>query len=170
MLRVLLVTVTCTLAGGCLNLGTNVVEVPLSKNTDFGSANASNTIDPSIKVSSPLKHPVLAAAAFPSHDLEGGCKRSDLSVDETRTKDCLRLESEAKLKLTQEWKSHSLAERQDCAAGLAGESYVEVMTCLEIKDWAKQPDQIGGVTGNAVSPLASKMSQPDPEKAAVVSH
>jgi hypothetical protein len=169
MFRVLLVMATCTLAGGCLNLGKNFVDVPQSSNADVGANHVSN-IDPSVGAYPAPKRVVSASVPLQSRDVERGCKRADLAIDGVQAKDCVRQELEAKDKLAAEWKSHSVAERQDCASGPTGDSYIEVLTCLEMKDWAKRPEEIGGVTGSAVSPLASKMNQPDSEKAAVDSH
>jgi hypothetical protein len=169
MFRVLLVIATCTLAGGCLNFAKNFLDVPQSGNADVGAEHVSN-IDPSVGAYPAPKRVVPSSVSLQSRDVEKGCKRADLAIDGVQAKDCVRQELEAKDKLAAEWKSHSVAERQDCASGPAGDSYIEVLTCLEMKDWAKRPEEIGGVTGNAVSPLASKISQPDAEKAAADSH
>src|SRR5262245_45973292 len=82
------------------------------------------------------------AAEVPSIDVSGTCKplSSDVQLDTDR---CLKSEQEAKAQLAKEWDHFSSADRALCTqtATMGGAaSYVELITCLELKrDLAKLP-------------------------------
>ena len=82
------------------------------------------------------------AAGVPSIDVSGTCKplSSDVQLDTDR---CLKSEQEARAQLVKEWDKFSTADRALCTqtATMGGAaSYVELITCLEMKrDVAKLP-------------------------------
>jgi len=88
----------------------------------------------------PLLLIAVMASTVPSYDIKKGCKaESVLSQENSASEGCVNDEREAKEKLTKEWGSYSAAARQDCTAGQSGNlnSYVELMTCFEMRDWKK---------------------------------
>jgi len=82
------------------------------------------------------------AAEVPSIDVSRTCKplSSDIQLDTDR---CLKSEQEARAQLAREWDKFSSADRALCTqtATMGGTaSYVELITCLEMKrDVAKLP-------------------------------
>jgi hypothetical protein len=62
--------------------------------------------------------------------------------------------------------SQSKAHRAECASdGRDSWSYLEVMTCLQMLDWRKHPDSIGGVTGAGATHARNEAQPPLPLKA-----
>jgi hypothetical protein len=78
------------------------------------------------------------ASSVPTMDVAGICRgeRSGVPADqqESAYQSCLRDEQAARDKLTTEWTQYPVAARTTCAAlGRQIFSYVEVLTCIEIK-------------------------------------
>jgi hypothetical protein len=62
--------------------------------------------------------------------------------------------------VTEEWKSYPVTARAECSG--EGASYVELLTCFQVKDWMKHPDQIGGVTGTSSLQAKRRGDQVEP--------
>ena len=97
-----------------------------------------------------LSHPVAAADAPPTLDVEATCKsaiEAQASVSDNATVDgCLRSEREAKAEATRRWSDYTPAAKTQCekqfqAGGFP--SYVEMVTCLELAS-GTVPTQPGG--------------------------
>ena len=78
------------------------------------------------------------ANAIPTMDIASICRgeRSGVPADQQESvyQSCLRDEAAARDRLTKEWAQYPVAARTTCAAlGREVLSYVEVLTCIEIK-------------------------------------
>ncbi len=160
-LKALFILAAGVLLSGCLtaNLGTG------------GSVKLADSVNPpergGTSAPKPATHaktdrPIFEAAAAPSYNVEKGCKAAAVLADDGGYDSCLKLELDAKHKLAGDWKSYSFAARQECLPYRVenfSESYVELMTCLEMKDSAKNPESVGALTGKGASP-AVKHSGP----------
>jgi hypothetical protein len=84
-----------------------------------------------------------AQSSVPTLNLSATCKpldRNDFSM-QIDTDRCLKSEHEARQKLAGEWTQHSAADRSLCTqtARMAGfESYVQLLTCLELTQDARK--------------------------------
>ena len=86
----------------------------------------------------PLLLLIALTNAVPTMDLASICRgeRSGVPADQQESvyQGCLRDEGAARDKLTKEWAQYPVAARTTCAAlGREVLSYVEVLTCIEIK-------------------------------------
>lgn len=83
-----------------------------------------------------------AQSSVPTLNLGMTCRaldRSDFSI-QIDTERCLKTEHEARQKLADEWIKHSAADRNLCTqtARMGGiESYVQLLTCLELQQDAR---------------------------------
>ena len=83
---------------------------------------------------------VAQASGVPSLEFAQGCRNT--AAGNTATLDsCMRDEERARQKLTNEWGEFPHADRTECTAlakmGSVLESYVELITCLEMAKQAK---------------------------------
>lgn len=89
-----------------------------------------------------------AQSGVPALNLSGTCRaldRKDFSI-QIDTQRCLRSENEARAKLVEDWAKYSAADRSLCTrtARMGGvESYVQLLTCLEL-----QHDLAAGPSGH----------------------
>ena len=80
----------------------------------------------------------VAQSSVPALDLTATCRpldRSDWSI-RIDTQRCVKTENEARAKLVDDWAKYSAADRGLCTqtARMAGfESYVQLLTCLELR-------------------------------------
>jgi hypothetical protein len=86
----------------------------------------------------PLLFLIALTNAVPTMDLASICRgeRSGVPADQQESvyQGCLRDEGAARDKLTKEWAQYPIAVRATCGAlGRDVLSYVEVLTCIEIK-------------------------------------
>jgi hypothetical protein len=86
----------------------------------------------------PLLLLIALTNAVPTMDLASICRgeRSGVAADQQEGvyQGCLRDEAAARDRLTKEWAQYPVAARVTCAAlGREVLSYVEVLTCIEIK-------------------------------------
>jgi hypothetical protein len=61
--------------------------------------------------------------------------------------------------------NYPVAARAECSGG-EGASYVELLTCFQVKDWMKHPDQIGGVTGTGSAQAKGRVTKENRRRAA----
>lgn len=79
-----------------------------------------------------------AQSRVPQLDLTATCRaldKNDFSI-QIDTQRCLKTEDEARAKLVQDWSTYKAAERNLCTqtARMGGmESYVQLLTCLELE-------------------------------------
>jgi len=85
---------------------------------------------------------VAAQSSVPTLNLTMTCRaldKSDFSI-QIDTERCLKTEHEARQKLADDWAQHSAADRNLCTqtARMGGvESYVQLLTCLELQQDAR---------------------------------
>lgn len=83
--------------------------------------------------------PGLAAAAdqVPTYDVRPSCRGG--SDTQAALESCLRSEADARTQLVAKWSQYPAATRRSCVAETGGEmqSYVELLTCLQIADAVK---------------------------------
>ena len=90
------------------------------------------------------------ASMIPSYDVERICRSdTELSQDKTGFDGCVRDEKAAREKIAKEWATYPASAKEECLPDVIlsdglGESYVELMTCLEMQDWKKHLGNIGG--------------------------
>lgn len=91
-------------------------------------------------------HVVLAADTVPKFDVERTCRPAAAAgiLPGRDSSACQRDENDARSKLEQDWTQYTAAQRSQCA-GFVGldraQSYVELLTCLEIAKQAKELPQ-----------------------------
>ena len=93
------------------------------------------------------------ANTIPNYDVPRIC-RSDTQLGQDRASynGCVQDETTAKERLAKDWSTYPALAKEECVpdavlgSGL-GESYVELMTCLEMQDWKKHLGSIGGQVG-----------------------
>ncbi len=118
---------------------------------------------------------ILAAAistsSIPSLDISAGCKpRSSIEDQALDYKSCMRQEKDTKQKLVKEWGSYPAAARRQSVSDRSSlvNSYVELLTCIEMQSWKNQPAMNtsgGGVgAGGAKTGGAVGGSPPLPEQ------
>jgi hypothetical protein len=96
-------------------------------------------VDQSVSLAmAPFLLVIALTGSVPTMDLARICKGERLGVSadqqESAYQSCLRDEQAARDKLTTEWAKFPVAARTTCAAlGREVFSYVEVLTCIEIK-------------------------------------
>lgn len=156
LLKALFVLAAGALLSGCLtpNLAANG-----SVKLAAAPPERAGTSAPKPAVRAKADRVISEAAAAPSYNVEKGCKAAAVLADDGGYDSCLKLELDAKHKVADDWKSYSFAARQECLPYRVenfSESYVELMTCLEMKDGAKHPEAVGAVTGKGVSPAARR--------------
>jgi len=98
---------------------------------------------------------ILAAQDVPQFNVEPSCRSAADAIirQNGRTdKACLRDEQQARDKLKQEWSTFSSADQARClrlSNSGGGPSYVELLTCLELANAAKQlppEDRMNGLS------------------------
>jgi len=156
LLKALFALAAGAILSGCLtaNLVTSG-NVKLAETANLPEKVGTST--PRLALHTKAKSPVSAAAAAPAYNVEKGCKAAAVLADDGGYDSCLKLELDAKRKVADDWKSYSVAARQECLPYHVenfSESYVELMTCLEMKDGAKHPETVGAATGIGASPTA----------------
>jgi hypothetical protein len=160
MVKIILIIAACMTLGGCFGLPGPVAAlsggVPASSEgtgVDYGGTK------PSAGLKETPRRTVAVAKAVPSLRVDGGCKTAAALADSAGYENCISQEQVAKEQLTRDWEGYSVAERQECVPGQSdglSQSYVEMMTCLEVQEWAKHPESIGGVTGKTPSPNTNR--------------
>jgi hypothetical protein len=93
----------------------------------------------------------LRAQDVPSINVAPGCRAAaDTNIAERQTyESCMRSEREARDALVEQWNNFAAADRASCyrltTLGTPG-TYTELLTCLEMKQAARQiPDELGTV-------------------------
>jgi hypothetical protein len=84
----------------------------------------------------------VSTAALPNLDIAAGCKPEAQIEDQmTDRKACMDDEQATKEKLVKEWPTYSFAARNTCASDRASlvNSYVELLTCIEMQTWKADP-------------------------------
>jgi hypothetical protein len=88
------------------------------------------------------------AAALPNFDLSKTCEATRLAeVGIANVDGCIQSEQASKERILKDWNKHSAAEKRNCISSTdkeSGVSYVEIETCLEMEDWKKEPNDVGG--------------------------
>jgi hypothetical protein len=149
--RFLLLAAVCALMSGCLaapnaGMSSDSIGTGASAGVDAGAKDVARNFGGQPKTT----RPVSLASAIPAYAVEMGCKATSNLSGSGGYKDCVEQELAAKDKLNSQWKGYSIAARQECTPRLSDDplgSYVELLTCFEIRDWAAHPES-GGVTGN----------------------
>jgi hypothetical protein len=147
MVRVLFATATCIFLSGCFAVP-NGPDVSITQEPVL-SADASMTdADAGIGAGPNSDRPNASKTTVSRSSVEKSCKRGSTAFIGDRYADCVKQEMEAKQQLAQ-LKKYSVADRQACASE---DSYVEQLTCLQVKDWLKHPDE--------TTETAAKVDQP----------
>lgn len=168
MFKILFATAMCIFISGCLAVpsGPDLSSSQLPTPSTSASLAAGSGGDSSVAQHSDRPDDVMSVVSHPS--VEKSCKSGSAAIDGDRYADCVKQEMDAKRQIAQS-KSYSSADRQACASG---DSYVEQLTCLQMKDWLKHPEDSGdgkktaaakanqALTGTAKSPSASGATQP----------
>lgn len=149
MRRFLFVVGASTLLSGCLGVlgGAPYGAAPTS--IDLAAVEASPNPDFDAAKPTPRLRQNSTFGSVPRYDVDKGCKKG-VTGDED-PKFCVEQELSAKNKLARQWRSYPTSARAECLAGQSqdsSQSYVEVMTCLEMKDWRAHPESVGGITGH----------------------
>jgi hypothetical protein len=150
MVRILLASVTSIFVTGCLagidapNLSANP---PPALSTDANVADASSDAGPP---QDSKRDP--ATSSVSRSNVEKSCRSGSAAFIGDRYGDCVKQEMEAKQQLAQS-KVYTVADRQACASE---DSYVEQLTCLQVKDWLRHPDETVDLKRTA----ATKADQP----------
>src|SRR5579863_341239 len=94
----------------------------------------------------PLLIVVAIAGALPTLDIPTGCQGAN-AAGATSYQGCLRDEQATKDKLTKSWDQYPAAARSECTSGKAADldnSYVELLTCIEMQTWKTDPGALSG--------------------------
>ncbi len=122
---------------------------------------------------------ILAAAvstsSLPSLDISAGCKPQSPAEDQVMDyKSCVQDEETTKQKLAKEWNAYPVAARQECVSDRPSliNSYVELLTCIEMQTWKNDPGALNSGSGPATGPRGLGGSPPLPGQmgGASVSH
>jgi hypothetical protein len=112
---------------------------------------------------------ILAAAVstspIPSLDISAGCKPQSPAEDQgVNYKSCVRDEQATKQKLTKEWGTYPVAAKRECVSDRSSlvNSYVELLTCIEMQTWKNDPNALNPSGGSAAGPGGLGGSPPSP--------
>jgi len=97
---------------------------------------------------------VVSSSSIPSLDIKAGCTpQSSMEDQDINYKSCVRDEQETKRKLEKEWGSYPVAARRECVSDRSSlvNSYVELLTCIEMQTWKNEPDTINSGNGRATA-------------------
>ncbi|HLW90321.1 MAG TPA: hypothetical protein VKS78_03340 [Roseiarcus sp.] len=91
------------------------------------------------------------AGALPTLDIPKGCQGANaMAADVNAYQSCLRDEQATKDKLAKGWDQYPAAARNECVSGKASDldnSYVELLTCIEMQTWKTDPGALSGDSG-----------------------
>jgi len=165
-MRLMVVVAGCLVLSGCLS-GTPLETGPVST-VGASLATSANEGGKDRRVSDGSKRSLSSTtvAALPNYKMENACKGATEIEGSRGYNDCIEEETAAKAKLASNWQSRSLTAREECASSQNGDlsqSYVEVMTCLQMKDWLKDSDSVGAVKGIGALAPAKHASLPGSE-------
>jgi hypothetical protein len=151
MVKILLIIAVCVTLAGCFGLSGPLAALNggITANSEENGVDHAGT-KPNAGLKELPPRAVAVAKAVPSLRVDGGCKTAAALADSAGYENCVQQEQVAKEQLTRDWEGYSVAERQECVPGQSdglSQSYVEMMTCFEVHEWAKHPESIGGVTG-----------------------
>jgi hypothetical protein len=162
MLKFLVVAVSGVVLSGCLSsypiTTAALVTHPRSEDHDSSKKVAMNG---DFAVHRDVKPAVSVVSAAPLYAVERSCKNGSSAIEGSSYANCMKQEEEAKHHIREEWNSYPVTARAECSGG-DGSSYVELLTCFQVKDWKKHPDQIGGVTGTGSLQAKGQSDQVEP--------
>jgi hypothetical protein len=98
---------------------------------------------------------VVSTSPIPSLDISAGCRpQSPMEDQDINYNSCMQDEEATKQKLAKEWGSYSGAARQECVSDRPSlvNSYVELLTCIEMQTWKNDPNTINPGNGPATGP------------------
>jgi hypothetical protein len=155
MFRILFAAAASIFLSGCLaGLGgpdTSTSQLPAA------SPEASLTDGSEAGAPQEFKRPDHAMSVVSRSSVEKSCKNGSAAFNGDGYTDCVKQEMEAKQQLAQS-KVFSVADRQTCASE---DSYVEQLTCLQVKDWLRHPEE----TADGKQSATAKASRPSSEAA-----
>jgi hypothetical protein len=157
MLRFLPIALSGVLLSGCLS--SHPLTISQQTNADEAGKRVATNGEAGVNIRRDPRPAGPVTGAVPLYVVAGSCKRGSAAIEGNSYESCIKQEDEAKRRLSAEWKSYPVAARAECSAS-DGASYVELLTCFEVKDWMKHPDQIGGVTGTTSSQQAREENNP----------
>jgi hypothetical protein len=108
-------------------------------------------------------------AQVPVLDIEATCraaKNYGMNDPKETYRNCLLDEKEARTQLGQKWSKFKLASRAGCIPPHPIQSYVEMLTCLEMDQNTLVPYQGGGAAVGAPSSYSHDSAQPRPAPSA----
>jgi hypothetical protein len=162
MLRSLLIAgLAGILISGCVSSYSRLNHaLTTTRQSDFGEAGKriATSSDAVVGMRRDIRPVTPVTAVVPTYAFERSCRSGSSVIEGKPYENCIKQEDEAKRHLGEEWKSYPVAARAECST-VDGASYVELLTCFEVKDWMRHPDKIGGVTG-APSEQAREESGP----------
>lgn len=102
----------------------------------------------------------LAINVFPTFDIEKACRIDTEAAQEDNGayQACVKDEEAAKTKISAQWSHYPNSSRITCSSEQTDEfdeSYVELMTCLEMQDWKTHLDDVGGGLATGGSAVGS---------------
>jgi hypothetical protein len=98
---------------------------------------------------------VVSTSSIPALDISTGCKpASPMEDQDINYKSCMQDEEATKQKLAKEWGSYPVAARQECVSDRSSlvDSYVELLTCIEMQTWKNDPNTMNPGNGPATGP------------------
>jgi hypothetical protein len=108
---------------------------------------------------------VVSTSSIPSLDISAGCKpASPMEDQDINYKSCMEDEEATKQKLTKEWGTYPVAARHECVSDRSSlvDSYVELLTCIEMQTWKNDPNTMNPGNGPATGPGGHGGSPPLP--------
>jgi len=107
----------------------------------------------------------VSAGSIPSLDISAGCRPQSPAEDQDIDyKSCVRDEQATKQKLAKEWGTYSVAAKRECVSDRPSlvNSYVELLTCIEMQTWKNEPNTMNPKGGSATGPGGLGGSPPSP--------
>lgn len=94
----------------------------------------------------------VSASPIPSLDISAGCRpQTNIEGQTLDYKSCVQDEEATKKKLAKEWRSYPASARQECVSDRPSlvNSYVELLTCIEMQTWKNEPNALNPTIGPA---------------------
>ena len=109
--------------------------------------------------------PVLAADGVPVLNVKPTCEAGEVAAvtpGRQHVENCLRTEEAARDQVKTSWSSFPAADKKDCVgtATIGPPSYVDLLTCLEIRRDARKPQTSSAETSGAAPNLRRRQPTP----------
>jgi hypothetical protein len=109
--------------------------------------------------------PVLAADSVPVLNVKPTCEAGQVAAvtpGREHLENCLRSEEAARGQVKTGWSSYPAADKRDCVetATIGPASYVDLLTCLEIRQETRKPQTTSAETSGAATNLRRRQPTP----------